>query len=42
LVEDEVIDAKRVTPARRRDADEPEGGRGDVAAIAVVVHGTSE
>ncbi len=39
-MEDEVVDSKRVTPARRRDADEPEGSRGDVAAIAAAVHGT--
>ena len=39
-MEDEVVDSRRVTPARRRDADEPEGGRGDVVAIAATVYGT--
>jgi|GEM_PF-3564666 len=39
-VEDEVVDSKSVTPAKRRDADEPEGSQGDVAAIAAAVHGT--
>jgi hypothetical protein len=38
-VEGEVVDSKRVIPFRRRDADEPEGGRGDVAAIVAAVHG---
>ena len=32
---------KRVTQVRRRNADEPEGRRGDVAAIAAVVHEAS-
>ena len=39
-MEDEVVASKRVTPARKRYADEPEGSRGDVAAIAAAVHGT--
>ena len=29
MVGDEGVDLKRVTPARRSDADEPEGSRGD-------------
>ena len=29
-----------MTPARRRDSDEPEGSRGDVVAIAAAIHGT--
>ena len=37
---DKVVDSKRVTPARRRDADKAEGSWGDVAAIAAAVHGT--
>jgi len=37
--EDEVVDSKKVTPTGRRDADEPEGNRGEVASIAAGVHG---
>ena len=40
-VGDEVVDSKKVTQVRRRNADEPEGRRGDVAAIAAVVHEAS-
>ena len=40
-VEGEVLGLESVTSARRRDADEPQGGRGDVAAIAAAFAASS-
>ena len=37
---EQVVDSKRVTPAGRRDADEPEGNRREVASIAAAVLGS--